>query len=219
MHDVQRHPAAASEARSAAPKRPAPWDLFGVLKSVAEAGAVMGALSFAAGWSYMASYYAMFGLNPMELEFSVPATCVFALHMLGNSVWPAPVLVVFLTAMAFLHNRLRLSGTWTAVFMMALLASVVAAGTWRGRAVAREDMFETSPRLPSVGFSTKTKDLEPRCLGEGTTDCKLLLHVGGVYYFFEPISIDAAPTAFSNLNVYMTPESEILAVHVQRGLR
>src|SRR5262245_65542222 len=133
----------------------------------------MGALAFAAGWSYMASYYAAFGLNPMELEFSAPAVCVFALHMLGNSVWPVLVLVLVLGALAVAHKRLRLGGTATAVSMMILLTSVVAAGTWRGRTVAREDMFETSARLADVGFCSTNKDLETRCLSDGTKRCEM----------------------------------------------
>ena len=48
----------------------APDDAFAALKSVVEVSAVFVALAFVTGWSYMASYYTQFGLNPFELDFS-----------------------------------------------------------------------------------------------------------------------------------------------------
>src|SRR5262245_12113851 len=61
--------------------------LFEALKSLAEAGAVFTVVAFVAGWSFMAAYYSAFGINPLELDFSVAVTATFAVHMVKNSGW------------------------------------------------------------------------------------------------------------------------------------
>jgi len=104
-------------------------------------------------------------------------------------------------------------------FIGILLLLVASAGSRRGRVLAKEDMFETSPRLPTVGFVSKSKANEPSCLSDGTMDCKLLLHAKGMYYFFIPIreSVGLSSVGVSNLNVYAVPESEVVSVHVSPG--
>jgi hypothetical protein len=199
---------------------PSSEDGLAALKSVAEAGTVLAAVLFVGGWSYMAAYYLAFGLNPFELDFSVPAISAFSIHMLRNAVWPLPAASVLLIVLLFWYKRLRGDRhTWVALCLAALLLTFATAGTLRGRALARQDMLETSSSLPNVGFVAKLKGLEPDCLGEGTMDCKLLLHAKSTYYFFKPISVsDSASIHDWNLNVYMAHDSEIVAVHLQRGL-
>jgi hypothetical protein len=206
-----------AESRSSAERAPT-VDVLALLKAVVEAGAALVPLGFSAGWSYMASYYNAFGLNPMELDFSVAATCVFAAHMIGNAGWWFSIVAVGIAALMFILRRVKASATWTAGGIAFLLIVAMVVGTVRGRAVAREDMFETSRRLPTVSFATKSRPSEPSCVANGTADCKLLLHVKGAYYFFEPIAPDAETVAFRNVNVYIVPESEVVAVHLQRGL-
>ena len=102
-----------------------------------------------------------------------------------------------------------------ALFVVAL------AGSERGRKLAKEDIFDTSPRLPNVGFvsKAKAKDGDPSCLTDGTMDCKLLLHAKGTYYFFQPVQADSASSGgqLNNLNVYVVADSEIVNVHVSPG--
>ena len=49
---------------SAKAEAPGKGDSFAVLKALAEASAVILALTFVGGWSYLSSYYQTFGLNP-----------------------------------------------------------------------------------------------------------------------------------------------------------
>ena len=204
-------------------KEPAPQkaeeDTFGALKALAEIGGLLLALAFVAGWSYMASYYTAFGLNPLELDFSVPATAAFALHVLRTSGWQMGLFAVPFLLYPFSRWLGAMFRIACAVCVGGLLFWVAWVGSERGRVLAKEDMLETSPRLPDVGFTAKTKASEPSCLSDGTVDCKLLLHSKGSYYFFEPIRVtgDLAAASLSNLNVYMVPESEVTNVHVSPG--
>ncbi|HEY7389812.1 MAG TPA: hypothetical protein VH640_14945 [Bryobacteraceae bacterium] len=205
------------------PKKPGespPEDALGGLKAVAEVSAIFVALAFVTGWSYMASYYMLFGLNPIELDFSVPAIASFAIHVIRHSGWPLPVAAILLSLLALLYPRLGAARrAWAGGCVAILLFTFATVGALRGRSAAAADMFDTSNDLPNVGFVSKTKSVQPDCLGEGTTDCKLLLHARSTYYFFEPISAAASSSVHDrSLNVYMAPDSEIVAVHLERGI-
>src|ERR1043166_3479811 len=86
MGELAAAPAGTKLTITASP--PASEDTFAALKAIAEIAGLMGVLAVTAGWSYMAAYYMAFGLNPMELDFSVQATAAFALNMLVKSAWP-----------------------------------------------------------------------------------------------------------------------------------
>jgi hypothetical protein len=81
---------ASSHERTATAAVGAPEDPLSFLKLIAEASAVFIGLTFVAGWSYLASYYRTFGLNPIELDIPIPVVATMALHMLYDSVWPLP---------------------------------------------------------------------------------------------------------------------------------
>jgi hypothetical protein len=195
-------------------------DTLGALKGIAEAGSLFTGLSFIGGWSYMASYYMSFGVNPFELDVSVPFAAAFAVHMLLNSMWPLLLAGILFAAIALLYPRLAARRrAWAGLAVAIVLFAVAIAGSLRGRQLAREDMFDTSPRLPSVGFVSKSKVTEPKCLTEGTEDCKLLLHAKGAYYFFEPIpASDSQSVHGLNLRVFIVPDTEISATYLERGV-
>lgn len=69
-------------------------DALSRLKTIAETGVLFLGLSFAGGWSFMASYYQAFGISPYELDLSVPATSAFSIHMLLSSFWPLLIAMV-----------------------------------------------------------------------------------------------------------------------------
>jgi len=210
-------PAAAAPAGAA---QPAAEDSLGALKSIAEVGSLFVALSFVGGWSFMASYYQSFGLNSSELDFSVPATAAFAVHMLRHSGWPLLLAGALFAGLALFYGKLGAARrTWAGVCIAILIFAVAAAGSLRGRALASEDMFDTSRRLPNVGFVSKAAAQQPDCLAKGTTDCKLLLHAKGAYYFFEPIPGAASASAHGrNIKLYIVLESEISQTQVVRGV-
>jgi hypothetical protein len=195
-------------------------DVLGGLKSIAEIGSLFLALSFVGGWSFMASYYLSFGVDPSELDFSVPATSAFAVHMFRSSGWPLLLAAVLFVPLAFFYGKLGAARrAWAGTCIAILLFAVATAGSLRGRGLAAEDMFDTSPRLPNVGFTSKAATQGPNCLAKGTTDCKLLLHTKGAYYFFEPIPSTASQFVHGrNMKLYIVPDSEISSTQLVRGL-
>lgn len=193
-------------------------DSLVVVKALTEVSAVLLALTFVGGWSYLAAYYRTFGLNPLELEFSSSVFSTLAVYVLSKSLWPILIFLAIITVLAVIARRLhRLERSWVAVALSVLLFVVVIAAVHRGRSMADEDMLVESSSLPNVAFATKTKIGAFPCVevgNFGSSDCKLLLHTKGAYYFFLPV-----PAAgVGSLNLYMLPESEIAASHLLRGL-
>jgi uncharacterized membrane protein YhaH (DUF805 family) len=193
-------------------------DSFAVLKALAEASAVILALTFVGGWSYLSSYYKTFGLNPLELDLSIPVVSTISVYVLYESVWPLFVFATIFVALVLAARRLHWLGRESIVAALGiLLLTVAAAGLVHGRQVANQDMLEESRTLPYVSFATKQRLSGPSCLDSGTfgsLDCKLLLHYKSAYYFFQPVPKERA----GSMNLYVLSESELAGVHVQRGL-
>ena len=96
----------------------------------------------------------------------------------------------------------------------------------RGRHNANLDMIEESPNLPLVAFSSTSAAAklgppeQPSCVGYetfGAMDCKLLLHSKSVYFFFRPIA-KTFTRKTDKLDLFVIPDSEVLGVHIQRGV-
>jgi hypothetical protein len=193
-------------------------DAFSVLKALAEASAVIVAVTFVGGWSYLSSYYRTFGLNPLELDLSMPVVSTIALYILYKSVWPLLVFGALLIFLALVAGRTQtLRRGWVVAALGILLLAVSAAGLMHGRSLANKDMLQESSTLPYVAFATKGKLSEPSCVESGafgTLDCKLLLHQRNTYYFFQPVPGQNA----GNMNLYILSDSDVEGVHIQRGL-
>jgi hypothetical protein len=54
----------------------------------------------------------------------------------------------------------------------------------------------------------------------GSLDCKLLLHSKNTYYFFQPVPKVGEGTlkVLGSLSLYTLSDSEVIGVHIQRGL-
>jgi hypothetical protein len=203
---------------AAAEPPPAKEDSLGVLKALAEASGIFVAVAFIGGWSYLAAYYRAFGLNPLELDISIPVVCTTAVSILfGNALsFAAGALIV---AVAIFAGRFIRLGRGAVVAVLAVLLFIDASGgAALGRYVAvqdaRSDRFAT---LPLVAFSSNLEDdrVRPDCVEfktYGSMDCKLLLHLNGTYYFFLPVE----PGATGSMNVYTLSDSDVLGVHVQQ---
>jgi len=193
-------------------------DSLAVLKALAEASAVILALTFVGGWSYLSSYYKTFGLNPLELDLSIPVVSTISVYVLYESVWPLFVFAALLVTLALTARRLhKLGRAWIVVALGVLLLTVAAAGLVRGRRAANQDMLDESGTLPYVSFATKQKLSGPSCVDMetfGSLDCKLLLHDKGAYYFFQPVPKERA----GSMNLYVLSDSDLAGIHVQRGL-
>lgn len=197
---------------------PPKQDSLSVLKALAEASGVFIALTFVGGWSYLASYYKTFGLNPLELDISIPVVSTIAVYVLCESVWPIVVAGALILAIAVAARRTPGTGHgWTVAALGVLLLSTAIAGVFRGRQVANQDTLANSRNLPNVAFASKLTNPQPSCVEHetyGSMDCKLLLHVKGTYYFFKPVR----GPGVGNLDLYMLSDSDLVGVHVQRGL-
>jgi hypothetical protein len=195
-------------------------DSFAVLKAVAEMSAVIVALTFVGGWSYLSSYYRTFGLNPLEFDLPISVVSTIPLYLLYESAWPllfvfAALLVVNLPPTARWLHRFRRE--WILVVLGLLIFVISVAGLACGRNAANRDMINESPTLPYVSFATKQRLSGPSCvdLGSfGSLDCKLLLHYKGAYYFFQPVPKGPA----GSLNLFVLSDSDVSGIHVQRGL-
>ena len=190
-----------------------------LLKSVAEISAIAVAIAFVYGWSYLGAYYRTFGLNPLEFDVSVPVIAATAVYALYNSKWILLTFAVFLVVI-FLLGRSRI----LLLVLVSLLFVLTAwAGLDRGRDRANEDILTDSSELPNVAFaakiSSKTETMDaPSCVGfenYGSMDCKLLLHLKNTYYFFQPVPQFGVR---GNINVYVLFDTDLLGVHVQRGI-
>lgn len=203
-----------SSPESAVPSR----DPLSVLKALAEASAIFIALTFIGGWSYLASYYRTFGLNPLELDVSVPVASTIAVYVLYKAVWPLFIAGAVIVIFAILAVRSQMAGRGLLVATVAaLLLTAAVAGTYHGRHVAGEDMLADSAALPNVAFASRVKNPEPSCVdfnAYGSADCKLLLHFKNTYYFFQPVP----KKGVGSINLYMLSDSDVVGIHLQRGL-
>lgn len=196
------------------------------LKGLAEASAVFAAFTFVGGWSYLASYYGAFGLNVLEIDAGVPVVSTIFVHLLYNTPWKWPLIVITLLVAireilpAQLRSRLAIT---TPPILCLLLFLTASAGLARGQSRALDDMTDESDALPLVAFNSKSdsEDL-PSCVRHaiyGSPECKLLLHSKGNYFFFRPIpgpgkgTIDATA-----VDLFILPDSEVAGVYVQRGI-
>jgi hypothetical protein len=194
------------------------------LKSLADVSAVFVGFTYVGGWSYAASYYRTFGLNALELDLPLPVVCTTAVYMLFSAHWPILVIAALLSAWGLIVRRRKLNKRIVTVVALALLlATVSTAGAFHGRRQANDDMLSDSRGLPNVAFSTRlAKTDQPPCVDYqtyGSSDCKLLLHSKGTYYFFTPIqNPEESLTKGGNLNVYTLADSDVTGVHILRGV-
>jgi hypothetical protein len=202
----------------AAEPPPVKEDPLAVLKALAEASAVFVAITYLGGWFYVSSYYHAFGLNRVELDIPIPVVSAVAVSVWYDSVWPLILAVILIVGFAIFSHRLPKFGRGAVVALVAALLLIAAtAGVVQGRRNAYYDSLENSLELPNVAFASKLKDIGPGCVDfetYGSTDCKLLLHLKDVYYFFRPVPEEG----IGNIDVYRLFDSDVLGVHEQQAL-
>ena len=111
----------------------------------------------------------------------------------------------------------------TAAALAFLFFAVPLVSALHGRQCATDDMLVDSGELPYVAFSSRlAKTDQPSCVDYqtyGSSDCKLLLHSRGTYYFFIPVpKPNAGLASVGSLNVYTLADSDVTGVHILRGL-
>ena len=201
--------------------KPVREDSLAFFKSIAEVSSVSVGLAFVLGWSYLAAYYRTFGLNPLELDLSLPVVCTTAVYVY-SAMWLLPVVVALGLGWVLFDRYVKRFPRWATVAFLACLLFVLSfTSVFLGRRNANDDMLIGSSELPDVAFSSKLpKADQPSCVDHetyGSLDCKLLLHSKGTYYFFRPIpKPDDAP--IDSLNVYTLADSDVTGMHILRGL-
>ncbi len=223
MAEPKTHPPvdATHDAETVKRKKPSPPepDALAVLKALAEASGVFVALTFVGGWSYLSTYYKTFGLNPLDLNISIPVVSTIAVYLLYDARWFVSLAGILIVALTIAVRRIRgLGRGWVLAAVFSLLVIAAGGGTWWGRRVANLDTMEDTSVLPNVAFAAKVMDPEPSCVEYetyGSMDCKLLLHFNSTYYFFHPVQ---KTDTGSEMNLYVLLDSDLLGVHVQRVL-
>jgi hypothetical protein len=194
------------------------------LKSLGEASAIFIGFTYLGGWCYFASFYSTFGLNSLELNLPLPVVCATDVYLMFSAGWPLLIVFALLLGwIVFSHWLKGFKRGVTAAILVLLLFAASTACIFLGRRHANDDMLIDSSELPNVGFSVKTpKTDQPDCVDHqtyGSTDCKLLLHSNGTYYFFLPISNPRnALLNVGSLNLYTLADSDVTGVHISRGL-
>ncbi|MGA2236969.1 MAG: hypothetical protein ABSG23_15990 [Terriglobales bacterium] len=196
--------------------------LFEFIKKLAEISALLGALLFLVGWSYLYGYYSGFGLSADDMGFSVDNVLVHALPVIVGSSWylrVAIVIIVLLVAYFGSTKRLSLLQQPGIVLLLVMVAAA-ASSTYAsgiGRDNARRDYHVSTSTLPYV-------TLEGPMDGGPTSGCsleeanyRLLLRSSG--HITVVLPIDNRNMTASNLRVCIFPESRIQAVRIQVGIR
>jgi hypothetical protein len=187
------------------------------LKQITEVAAIFAAMAFVAGWSYVASYYNTFGLNPLEIDISTQVAAALAIQVIYESTWPLLAFVACGALLLIVGQRIgHLHSAVSGPAILLLFFTMMVAGIHRGRLVADRDMRTETTRLPQIGLLSVTglaatvKDTGPSCIANGTIDCRLLLHWRSTWYVFVPLKE-------GNLHLYEVPDSQVLMTHIVRG--
>jgi len=205
-------------------------DLF---KAVGEAATVVTGLSFIGGWLYWSTYYSTFGLNALELDFSVAVLSVSPIQVLlrdwqsegeliGTRLILAAIAGLLLTGF-FVH--FRLGGYRRAGAMLGLIAFGMC---WGAYGLGRHDGIldlGCHSRLPDVAFVSNMPLLTPGdgaadCVANGTLSCKLVLHSNAIYHYFptpDPSSCqNEALEPGTGVASAEIPDSQVRMVRVHR---
>jgi hypothetical protein len=199
------------------------------LQSISGAAGVLTALAFISGWLYWAVYYSAFGLNPLVLDFPIEVISVSPFWVLIRDAYTdhegstallflglgACVTLGALFAYAYAHRH---RAAISLLICMALLMSAGAAAL--GIHDARLDSGCHS-RLADVSFqfaADPDPDAPPPPCQQ--MDCKLVIHLGTSYRYFQTPFCDSSSSASSlpagrSLALGEYAESEIKSVQVR----
>jgi hypothetical protein len=203
-----------------------------VLKSISGAAGVLTAFAFISGWLYWAIYYSAFGLNPLSLDFPIAVISVSPFWVLVRDAYTDPVSskVLFLGLAACVGLAALFSYTCahhprSATLLLICMAILM----WTGAGAlgihdARLDSGCNS-RLADVTFVLTTEPdpdaPPPPCVASQTSvPCKLVVHIGDVYRYFQtpdcdPNSPDPSGPVGRNLAMGEYSASDIKNVQVR----
>jgi hypothetical protein len=213
-------------------------DPIEILRSIAAIAGVLTGIAFIAGWLYWSTYYSAFGLNPLELDFSVAVVSVSPIQVILRDIkslhsaasWVVIGALLLYAVLTVLYIRFRTGshprGQFRARVLVAMLAIGMFLGGWLlGRFDAALDSGCAS-RLPNVAFLTSAvkppteADGAASCLDNYLT-CKLVLHSKNIYYYFQIPDCGPGTTPATSGAGFASaelPDSEVRMIRVQRTL-
>lgn len=238
--DSSKHKSPAADIKKPDDAEDEPRGPVEILKSIGEIAGVLTGIAFITGWLYWSTYYSSFGLNPLELGFSVAVVSVSPIQVLLHDwkfaqvagYWTLMaalggyILLNIVLAVSFVHYRTSTHprGPLKArVILGALAAGMFMGGYVLGRYDAGLDSGCLS-RLPNVAFLTSATspptdaDAAASCLDNELT-CKLVLHANSTYYYFQnPVCAEDAASVAAGFSTAALPDSEVRMIRVQRTI-
>jgi hypothetical protein len=218
----------------------APRGAVEILKSIGEVAGVLTGIAFITGWLYWSTYYAGFGVNPLELGFSVAVVSVSPIQVVLRE-WQFASAAGYKALMAALGGYMVLNIVLAAAFIhyrtsrqphgpskARVILTALALGMFAGAYIlARYDANMDSgclSRLPNVAFLTSATnpptdaDAAASCLDNELT-CRLVLHANSTYYYFEnPVCAEDAAGNGAGFAAAALPDSEVRMIRVQRHI-
>ena len=213
-------------------------DPIEILRSIAAIAGVLTGIAFIAGWLYWSTYYSSFGLNPLELDFSVAVVSVSPIQVVLRDVkslgsvasWVVIGALLLYAVLTVLYIRFRTGSHPRGQFRAKLLLTTLAVGMFMGGwLLGRFDAALDSgcaSRLPNVAFLTSAvnppteADGAASCLDNYLT-CKLVLHSKNTYYYFQIPDCGSGTTPATSGAGFASaelPDSEVRMIRVQRTL-
>lgn len=195
--------------------------LFDLIKNIAEVSALLGALLFLMGWSYLFGYYRGFGLSMENVGVSVYSVLVHAIPVIA-ACWIIDLIAVVLLILGFYF--LPSIGPWLRVFPIILIVVIPLFG-WGvskyassiGRDNATRDEYMSTTTLPFVTLQGITDRLETGCRMD-ESNYRLLLRSNGQVFVILPLDSENN-IPMPNIRVCSFPESRVQAMRIQVGIR
>jgi len=217
-----------------------PAGLVESLKSMGEIAGVLTGIAFITGWLYWSTYYSAFGLNPLELGFSVAVVSVSPIQVVLRDwrfaqfahhwgvMTALGVYIAMNIVLAVLFVQFRTGHHPRGPFRAKMMLGALAAGMFGGGYVL--GLYDSgvdagcNSRLPNVAFLTSATnppteaDAAASCLDNELT-CKLVLHANNTYYYFQdPECAEDTAGVAAGLSTAALPDIEVRMIRVQRTI-
>jgi hypothetical protein len=205
--------------------------LLELFKKVTEVSAVLGGLLYAAGWTYLYSYYKSFGVSVRELDLPLQDSLVFSFRVVFDS-WATTLLCVAVVAIFALivTNRVteRLLKTTVGIGLLLLVLFVAGytlskLGAAIGARHAFADLSEETSSLPTVSIAVDPTQFQPysdEYAGFNRLEYKLLVRTKDNIFFFSPVKTSGteAPNQVPKFILHVLPLSKVRAVRIEQSM-
>jgi len=212
---------------------------LGPLKRIAEVSAIVGALLYVAGWSYLYSYYRTFGLSVGDLDFPIQVPLIYSFPVMFT--WQIIISASSTIALFWLatHGLARtrfvtfseslISSTSMLIVCVLILGKYLSErGLDMGQREAATNMVLSTTRLYAVNFKIKApgnkaqQGTQKSVVAPPGTTCapgseyRLIAHANKQYFLLIPLDSQKPKTAGgSALSVCVIPEERVESIQLQ----